>query len=430
MSTSASAASEPRRRPLFGPHLRLYLGAAITLAVVALAVLSQFWTPHSLSGPRVSMRLKPPLEAGLAGTDAFGRDIFSQLMVGAWNSLSIAVLAIALGVVVGVALGTLASTFWIMSANSWMQTPAGYTLQDGIFHPANWWQIVFNPSFPVRLVHMALAAFLCTAFMIGGISAWYLLRGRFEHKARFCLKSAVAFVALAAPLQVLVGDINGQEVRRDQPAKLAALEGHWQATEDGVPLVLWGVPNERAERNDWELSVPRLGSLILTHSWDGQIAAITDFKPEDRPPVAIPFYAFRIMVGLGVLMVAAAWWGLVKWRRGTLFASRWYLRSWIWMMPSGFIALLAGWWVAEVGRQPWVVYGLLRTADAASDVPAGSVLASLIVYVVVYVVLFGFVGWYLLQMLRQGPVKAPERQHKKRNTGPRWFADDAAEDAS
>lgn len=326
-----------------------------------------------------------------------------------------------------VALGTLASTFWIMSANSWMQTPAGYTLQDGVFYPANWWHVVFNPSFPVRLVHMALAAFLCTAFMIGGIAAGYLLRGRFEHKARFCLKSAVAFVAIVAPLQVLVGDINGQEVRRDQPAKLAALEGHWQATEDGVPLVLWGVPNERAERNDWELSVPRLGSLILTHSWDGQIAAITDFKPEDRPPVAIPFYAFRLMVGLGVLMVAVAWWGLVKWRRGTLFDSRGYLRSWMWMMPSGFIALLAGWWVAEVGRQPWVVYGLLRTADAASDVPAGSVLASLIVYVVVYVVLFGFVGWYLLQMLRQGPVKAPQHQ-PERTSGPRWFADEAAQE--
>ncbi|TAN10481.1 MAG: cytochrome ubiquinol oxidase subunit I [Burkholderiaceae bacterium] len=322
-----------------------------------------------------------------------------------------------------VAAGTLASTFWIMSANSWMQTPTGYTLKDGVFYPADWWQIVFNPSFPVRLVHMALAAFLCTAFMIGGISAYYLLRGRFVHKAQFCMKCAIAFAAIVAPLQILVGDMNGQEVHRDQPAKLAAIEGHWSATENGVPLVLFGVPNEQTERNDYAIDVPHLGSLILDHSWSGQIAPLKSFAPDDRPPVAIPFYAFRIMVALGVLMLLVAWWGLLKWKRGSAFRSRGYLHTWIWMMPSGFVALLAGWWVAEVGRQPWVVYGLLRTADAVSPVPAGSVLASLIVYVAVYVALFGFVGWYLLKMLRVGPIKAPERKQVRTAARPLSLAD-------
>jgi cytochrome d ubiquinol oxidase subunit I len=322
-----------------------------------------------------------------------------------------------------VALGTLASTFWIMAANSWMQTPAGYTLRDGIFLPADWWAIIFNPSFLYRLPHMVLAAFLTTAFMIGGISAYYLLRGRFVEKAQLCMKSALVFVAIVAPLQIVVGDMSGQEVRHNQPAKLAAIEGHW-STEKNVPLVLFAVPNEQTESNDYAVNVPHLGSVILTHSWSGAVEGLKSFPPEDRPPVAIPFYSFRIMVGLAVLMVLIAWYGLWKWRRGTAFASRGYLRAWIWMMPSGFIALLAGWWVAEVGRQPWVVYGLLRTADAVSLVPAGSVLTSLIVYVVVYVALFGFVGWYLLKLLQVGPIAAPERKRVQTAARPLSLGDE------
>lgn len=322
-----------------------------------------------------------------------------------------------------VALGTLASTFWIMSANSWMQTPAGYTLKDGVFFPADWWAIIFNPSFPDRLVHMVLAAFLTTAFMIGGISAYYLLRGRFVTKARLCMKSALVFVAIVAPLQIVVGDISGQEVRHNQPAKLAALEAHWN-TESNVPLVLFAIPNEKTESNDYAVNVPHLGSLILTHSWGGAVEGLKSFPRDDRPPVAIPFYAFRIMVGLGVLMVLVAWYGLWKWKRGTAFNSRWYLRAWIWMMPSGFIALIAGWWVAEVGRQPWVVYGLLRTADAVSPVPAGAVLTSLIVYVAVYVALFGFVSVYLLKMLRVGPIEAPQRKRVQTAARPMSLGDE------
>jgi cytochrome d ubiquinol oxidase subunit I len=204
--------------------------------------------------------------------------------------------------------------------------------------------------------------------------------------------------------------LSGQEVARHQPAKLAALEGIWESGGD-VPWTVFAIPDEQTQRNEYALDIPHAGSLILTHSWSGAVKGLRDFPRDDRPPVAIPFYSFRIMVALGVLMVLVAWYGLWKWKRGTAFTSRAYLRSWIWMMPSGFVALIAGWWVAEVGRQPWVVYGLLRTADAVSpNIAGGSVLASLIVYVAVYVALFGFVGWYLLKMLRAGPVAAPQRK--------------------
>lgn len=332
---------------------------------------------------------------------------FLGVMLFGWNRVSHKV---HFASTIMVALGTLASTFWIMSANSWMQTPAGYTLVDGVFYPESWWDIIFNPSFLYRLPHMVAAAFLSTAFIIGGVSAAYLLRGKFIKQAKFSLKCAIIFVAIMAPLQIVIGDLSGQQVLRDQPAKLAAMEGHWQSDGKQTPLVLFAIPNETAERNDYALEIPHLGSLILTHSWNGTISSLSDFDKSERPPVAIPFYAFRIMVALGVLMLIVAWLGLWRWHRQTLTRSRLYLQSWLWMMPSGFIALLAGWWVAEVGRQPWTVYGLLRTADSASLVPAGSVMASLIIYILVYVSLFGFVSWYLFKMLRTGPVAAPQRK--------------------
>ncbi|MEO6967495.1 MAG: cytochrome ubiquinol oxidase subunit I [Rhodanobacteraceae bacterium] len=328
-----------------------------------------------------------------------------------------------------VALGTLISTFWIISANSWMQTPDGYALKNGVFYPTDWWQVIFNPSFPYRLAHMVLAAFLTSAFVIGGVSAFYLTRGKFPEKAKLCLKCALVFVAIVAPLQIIVGDFSGQEVRRNQPAKLAALEARWN-TQSNVPLTLFAIPDEKNERNDYALDVPQLGSVILTHSWSGAVKGLKDFAPEDRPPVAIPFFAFRIMVGLGVLMLLISWWGLWKWKRGTLWSSRWYLYAWMAMMPSGFVALVMGWWVAEVGRQPWVVYGLLRTVNAASpNVTAGSVLASLITYVVVYLLLFGFAAWYLIKMLRAGPVVAPPRKRATETAARPMSAADESVDA-
>jgi len=307
-----------------------------------------------------------------------------------------------------VALGTLVSAFWIMSANSWMQTPAGYALRDGVFYPVDWWRVVFNPSFAVRLPHMVLAAFIATAMVVGGVSAAYLLRRRFVDGARAMLKLALGFLAIVMPLQIVVGDMTGLVVRQYQPAKLAAIEARWD-TARGVPLTLLAWPDERAEVNRHALELPRAGSLILTHDWNGEVRGLKDFSPDERPPVLIPFFAFRLMVGLGLLMLALAVVGLWRWWRGTLERGRGYLRAWVAMMPAGFVALLTGWYVAEVGRQPWVVQGLLRTSQAASTLPVASVLASLVTFVVVYVGIFGAGLWYLFKLFRTGPVPAPRR---------------------
>jgi cytochrome d ubiquinol oxidase subunit I len=307
-----------------------------------------------------------------------------------------------------VALGTLVSTFWIISANSWMQTPAGHVLRDGVFEPADWWAIVFNPSFPVRLVHMVLAAFLTSAMVIGGVAAWHLRQRRFPRAAAATLRLALVFVAIVVPLQIAAGDASGLEVRRYQPAKLAAIEARWD-TARRVPLTLFAVPDEAAEANRWALDVPVLGSLILTHSADGEVRGLKDFPRADRPPVKAPFYAFRAMVGLGLLMLALAVAGLWLWWRRRLDAARAYHAAWVLMMPSGFAAVLCGWYVTEMGRQPWVVYGLMRTREAFSPVTAGAVTTSLVAYVLTYAVIFGFGTAYLYKLLRTGPVAAPAR---------------------
>jgi cytochrome d ubiquinol oxidase subunit I len=243
---------------------------------------------------------------------------------------------------------------------------------------------------------------------VGGVAATYLLRGTHVDKARLMLRCALAFVAIAAPLQILVGDLHGLNVREHQPAKLAAIEARWE-TARGVPLTLIAWPDVRAETNRYALEVPHLGSLILAHSWDGEVRGLKDFAPDDRPPVVPVFFAFRLMVGIGLLLLAQALVGLVLWRRGRLDASRWFLRGCALMTPAGFLAVLCGWYTAEIGRQPWVVYGLLRTRDAFSGVEYGSVLASLITFVVVYAIVFGFGIWYIVKLLRRGPVAAPPK---------------------
>ncbi len=305
-----------------------------------------------------------------------------------------------------VALGTLISTFWIVAAISWMHTPQGHVLAGGVFSPEDWWRIVFNPSFPWRLTHMVLAAFITTCFVIGGVAAWYLRRGVHREMALTMLRLSIAFGAIAVPAQVLVGDGHGLNTLAHQPIKVAAMEGHWRAAADGagVPLVLFAVPRQAEARNDYEVAIPRLGSLILTHSLDGDIPALTSVPPEDRPPVAPVFYAFRVMVGIGVLMllvvVASAW----AWWRGRLEQSVWTLRGWQWLSGSGFVALLAGWWVTEIGRQPWVVHGLLRTRDAVTPgLQAGAVASSLAAYATVYAIIFGAGMWYLWRLLKKGP---------------------------
>lgn len=313
-----------------------------------------------------------------------------------------------------VALGTLISTFWIISANSWMQTPAGYQIVNGVFEPASWWAIIFNPSFPYRLTHMVLAAFITTCFVIGGVGASYLLRGVHIEAGRRMLKAAMIFAAITVPIQVFVGDQHGLNALKHQPIKVAAMEGHWEHKPkgEGVPLVLFAVPNEAAERNDFEIALPRLGSVILTHTLDGEIEPLKSVPASERPPVKPVFYAFRVMVGLGTAMLLLVLASLWAWWRGRMFASRAVLTGWRVMMLSGFVALLAGWYVVEIGRQPYVIYGLLRTADAVSPVvAAASVMTSLIVYAAVYAIVFGAGIWYLRRLIVQGPHPHEPPQH-------------------
>jgi cytochrome d ubiquinol oxidase subunit I len=301
-----------------------------------------------------------------------------------------------------VALGTLISTFWIISASSWMHTPAGYEIKDGIFYPRNWLEIIFNPSFPYRLVHMTLAAFITTCFTIGGISAIYLLKNRHRDAALLQLKLAIVFAAIAVPLQIIAGDFHGLSVREHQPIKLAAIEGHWE-THRGAPLLLWAIPDETAETNRQEIAIPKLGSLILTHEWDGEVKGLKEFPRAERPPVTPVFYAFRVMVGIGLAMLTLVVWSIVQWRRGVLDKSNALLRAWMLLTPTGFVAVLAGWYTAEIGRQPYVVYGLLRTSEAATAIASSSVLTSLLVFGCVYLFVFTAGVVYLLKLLRRGP---------------------------
>ena len=302
-----------------------------------------------------------------------------------------------------VAVGTLISAFWILSANSWMQTPAGYALVEGKVIPTDWWAVVFNPSFPYRFAHMVTATFLATGFAVAGMAAIALRMRPDDGGARRSLAMALGLVAVLAPLQVLIGDAHGLNTAEHQPAKLAAMEGHWRNGGDrGVPLLLFAWPDQQAEENHAEIALPHGASLIITHSWTGTFPALTDFPPEDRPPVAIVFWAFRIMVGLGLLMVAVAFLGLwLRWR-GRLYRDGLFLRLLPFMIPSGFLAVLAGWFTTEVGRQPWVVYGLLRTADGASALARHQVISSMTGFAVVYTVIFGAGLYYVARLLRRG----------------------------
>ena len=306
-----------------------------------------------------------------------------------------------------VALGTAISAFWILSANSWMQTPAGFTVDaQGVLHVADWWQVIFNPSFPYRFAHMVAAAYLTTAFIVAGIGAWYILRERSVPHGRIMLGMALSLLVWLAPLQIVIGDLHGLNTLEYQPAKVAALEAHWE-TDRGFPLILFAIPDPKAEKNNYELAIPGLGSLVLTHDWNGEIKGLKSFPPEDRPNPIIPFFAFRIMVGIGLLMLAVGFVGAVLWLTGRLYTSTWFLRTLTWVSPLGFVAVLAGWFTAEVGRQPWTVYGVLRTADAVSPVPGGSVLTSLILFVLVYGIVFGAGLYYIAQLVRRGPDETP-----------------------
>lgn len=305
-----------------------------------------------------------------------------------------------------VALGTMFSSFWIMANNSWMQVPLGHAVADGRIVPADWWAIVAGPVMLVRWPHMLLGAFLTTGMCIVATGAWYLLRRVHPAEARLMLHWGLGLVALLIPLQLFVGHLAGDVVHRHQPAKFAAIEARWHS-EQPAAEVLIGWPDEAGERNLFAISVPRLGSFIASGTWDSREVGLTDFAKEDRPPVLIPFFAFRLMVGMGLVMWAISWFGLwLRWR-GRLEHARWFLRAAFLSFPSGFVAVLAGWFTAEVGRQPWVVYGLLRTADAVTPSLRGiDVLVSLSGYVLVYTLLAGFGVRYIYKLLERGPAAA------------------------
>jgi cytochrome d ubiquinol oxidase subunit I len=303
-----------------------------------------------------------------------------------------------------VALGTLISATWILGANSWMQTPQGYEIVGGRMVPVDWLKIVFNPSFPYRLVHMSIAAFLSTALFVGASAAWHLLRGKGNEAVRTMLSMAMWMLMIVAPIQALVGDMHGLNTLEHQPAKIAALEGHWRNEgREPLPLLLFGIPDMAAETTRYAVGIPRLGSLVLTHSLDGQIKGLKEFPREDRPNSLIVFWSFRVMVGLGLLMIALGAWGLWLRRGARLYEQRLFLHCVTWMGPAGLVAVLAGWITTEVGRQPWVVYGVLRTANAVSKHGVTPLAMSLALFVVSYLFVFGVGIAYVLRLVRKGP---------------------------
>lgn len=335
------------------------------------------------------------LEAGFLGVMLFG-----------WNKVSP---ALHFFTTCMVALGTLLSTFWILASNSWMQTPQGFSLENGHVIPQDWLAIVFNPSFPYRLLHMSIAAFLSSAMFVGASAAWHLLRGNDTPAIRKMFSMALWMALIVAPIQAVVGDMHGLNTLEHQPAKIAAIEGHWENPPgEATPLTLFGMPDMEEERTKYALAIPALGSLILTHSLDKQVPALKDFPKEDRPNSAIVFWSFRIMVGMGVLMIAlglcSVW---LRWRK-RLYHSRPFQWFALLMGPAGLLALLAGWVTTEVGRQPWVVYGFLRTRDAVSLHSTTQMVISLLAFIVVYSTVFGVGYHYIFRLIKKGPQPVSE----------------------
>ncbi len=346
----------------------------------------------SVTGPLLTYEVLTAffLEAGFLGVMLFG-----------WNKVGPRLHFFATCMV---ALGTLMSTFWILSSNSWMQTPQGFVIENGIVIPTNWFEIIFNPSFPYRLLHMSIAAFLSSALFVMASAAFHLLKGNSSKTIKKMLVMGLYMLLIMAPLQMLVGDMHGLNTLQYQPAKIAAIEGHWDNS-DGEPtsLILFGIPDMENETTKYKLEIPVLGSLILTHTLDQQVPALNEFPKEDRPNSTIVFWSFRIMVGLGMLMILLAVLGTFLHKRGSLYSNRFFLKFALFMGPSGLIAVLAGWFTTEVGRQPWTVYGLQRTSEAVSSHSVLFMSISLAAFFIVYSAVFGFGMYYLMLLIKKGP---------------------------
>jgi cytochrome bd ubiquinol oxidase subunit I len=302
-----------------------------------------------------------------------------------------------------VALGTLISAFWILSANSWMQTPQGFRVaENGLLYPADWWRVIFNPSFPFRFFHMVTAAYLTTAFTVAGVGSFYLWRGHHVKHARVMVGMAMIMAIFVAPMQLLLGDMHGLNTLKHQPAKVAAIEALWE-TRRGAPLVLFAWPDETTESNLYAVEIPKLSSLILTHDFNGQVEGLKDWARSNRPPVPWVFFAFRVMVGLGVLMILTGTMALLLHFRKHLFDTPWFQYWCIAMTPAGFVAVLAGWFVTEVGRQPYIVYGVMRSSEALSPVPGAPIALSIGAFVLTYSFVFGAGSYYILKQIGKGP---------------------------
>ena len=350
-------------------------GGSVLGPLLGYEVLSAFW-----------------LEASVLGVMLFG-----------WNRVSP---RMHFASTVIVAAGTLISAFWILSANSWMQTPQGFRIgTDGLLYPTSWLQVIFNPSFPFRFVHMITAAYLTTAFTVAGIGAFYLWRQRHVHHARVMFGMAMIMAIFVAPMQLLFGDLHGLNTFKHQPAKVAAMEGLWE-TRQGAPLVLFGWPDQEEETTKYALEIPKMSSLILTHSFNGEVKGLKEWPREDRPPAAWVFWTFRIMVGLGMLMIATGAIALVLYLKKRLFDTRWFQYWCMALTPAGFVSVLAGWFVTEVGRQPWIVQDLMRTNEATSPVIGTSIAISLAAFIIVYVFVFGAGSYYILRLIGKGPEEA------------------------
>ncbi|WP_454687739.1 cytochrome ubiquinol oxidase subunit I [Agrobacterium leguminum] len=304
-----------------------------------------------------------------------------------------------------VALGTLISATWILSVNSWMHTPTGFAINaDGQFVPAgSWMAIIFNPSFPYRLVHTVLAAYLTTAFVVGGVGAWHLLKDRSNLGARKMFSMAMWMAAIVTPIQIFAGDAHGLNTLEHQPAKVLAMEGHYEAHAEGAPLILFGLPSNEEARVRYEVAIPHLGSLILKHDPFAPMQGLKDFPRDQWPPAPIIFWSFRIMVALGFAMLGIGLWSLLARYRRKLYEWVWLHRATVCMGPAGFVAVIAGWITTEVGRQPFTVYGLLRTAESHSPLAAPAIAVSLLAFVIVYFFAFGSGIFYLLRLMAKPP---------------------------
>ena len=392
------------------------------MGVVSGVVMSfQFGTNWAVFSDRAGNVLGPLLGYEVL-TAFFLEASFLGVMLFGWNRVS---KKMHFAATIIVALGTLISAFWILSANSWMQTPQGYRLgSEGLLYPTDWIKIIFNPSFPYRFLHMVTASYLTTAFVVGGIGAYYLWRNRHVKYARVMLGMAMIMAIFVAPIQALMGDLHGLNTLEHQPAKVAAIEGLWE-TEQGAALKLFGWPDQEEEKTRYAIEIPKLSSLILTHDLNGEVRGLKEWPKDERPPVAAVFWSFRAMVGIGVLMIFTGVTAAILFLCKQLFSKRWFQLWCMAMTPSGFIAVLVGWFVTEIGRQPYIVYGVMRTAETISPVMGSQVAMSLLAFIFSYVFIFGAGSYYILRLIGKGP-GIPEKAYGKHGVKEPPFLKDLA----